>query len=147
MRKELLFAILIGVIIGLAIAFGIWRANKAFLPQRSKEAVQIPSISPEQQEEKIKTSQLVITAPENNLVVSTERVTVEGTAIPGSSVVITANAGELIAETQADGSFKEEIELLGGANEVKVAAYDKDGNKSEQTVTVVYSTEFGGEEQ
>lgn len=144
MRKEVLFAILVGALVGLAIAFGIWRANKALLPQ-AKQATGTkppPTTTPQQ----VETSQLLLTSPENNTIVSSERVTVEGTAPSEAIVVITTNVAEVITQAGKDGTFKQDIGLEGGVNEVKIAAYDKDGNKSEQVVTVVYSTEFGATE-
>lgn len=144
MRKEVLFAILIGAAIGLAIAFGVWRANKVFTPRKAGTGEAIPTTTPPKQEE-IQTSQLVVTSPENNSVVSTNKVVIEGTAPPEAAVVITTNAAEVIVQAEKDGQFRQEIELEGGVNEVKVTAYDNDGNKSEQILMVVYSTELGEE--
>ena len=92
---------------------------------------------------------MVVTQPENNVVISKDEVEVQGNASPESTIVILANSGEIILEAEADGNFKETVGLEGGANEITVVAYDKEGNESRQTITVVYSTEFAeeGEEE
>jgi hypothetical protein len=146
MRKEVLIAILLGSAIGLAIAFGIWRANKAFLPQRKEEATQSPSITQVvedgENEDGKDTGPLVITSPENNLVVGTGKISIEGVSTENATIVITTNIAENILQTGSDGKFKGDIELEGGVNLIKVVSYDKTGNKTEKSLTIVYSTEF-----
>lgn len=145
MRKEVIFAILIGAFIGLAIAFGLWRANKAFLPQKQpNEATETPGTQNDQQstENKIATSSLLITQPENGAVVSTDTISVEGSTFANSTVVIATNADEAIVQADKDGTFSADIKLGAGANQIKVTSFDKDGNEASTNVTVVYSTEL-----
>lgn len=141
MRKEVLFAVIIGVLLGGIVAFGVWRANLALVSQKNQ--VQSENPTTPKTEEEIATSQLVITEPENNLVVASDKITIKGSATPGATIVILANSGETIFEAGADGSLEHEVGLVGGANKITVVAYDKDGNESKQTLNIVYSTEFG----
>lgn len=138
MRKEVLVAVVIGAVLGLAIAFGIWRANQAFSP---KEKIATETETPAPQEE-VAEGQLVIAQPQTGALVSQDKITVKGSAQPGSTIVILTNSGEAITTAGLSGNFEQEVELSGGANEITVVAYDKDGNESRKTVTVVYSTEF-----
>ncbi len=140
MRKEVIVAIIIGILLGGLVAFGIWRANILFADKKTKPSEVLPT--PFEQE--ISASQLVITQPEDNTVVATDKVTVRGTASKGTTVVILSQAGEYISGVVQDGSFEQEVELIGGANEITVIAYDETGNESKQILTIVYSTEFGG---
>lgn len=135
MRKEVLIAIVIGATLGLAVAFGIWQANRSLGPKPQTT----PSPTPQVIEEK---SELIVTSPEDGAVVSEDKVLVRGAASPNATIVILYNQGEIIAQAQADGSFEQELELSGGANELRVVAYDAEGNKEEKTIAVVYSTEF-----
>lgn len=141
MRKEVLVAILVGILLGGLVAFGIWRANILLGQKKEKMAEVLPT--PFEQE--ISASQLVITQPEDGIVVATDKTTVRGTASAGSTVVILGQSREYIANIKDDGSFEQEVILEGGANEITVIAYDASGNESKQVLTVVYSTEFGGE--
>lgn len=139
MRKEVLVAILVGILLGSLVAFGIWRAN-ILLGDKKEKTVEV---FPTPFEQEISGSQLVITQPEDSTVVSVDKVLVRGTASAGSTVVILAQSGEYIVEVKGDGSFDQEVGLEGGANEITVIAYDASGNESKQVLTMVYSTEFG----
>lgn len=144
MRKEVLVAILIGAILGGAVAFGIWRANLLLVPK--KEAVQTQQTPSPGGSTTQETSSLIITQPENNSILSEGKVTIKGAATPNSTVVILTNSKDLITKADKDGAFEQEVELEGGPNEITVTAYDDSGNETTQTLTLVYSTEFTKEQ-
>lgn len=139
MRKEVLVAIFIGIVLGTVVAFGIWRANFYLSPKQVNKTEQIPT--PEVQQVAI-SSGLVITQPEENSVISTESVVVKGSTNPNSTIVITSNSDGTIVDAGSDGSFEQEINLEGGPNQIDITSYDKDGNEDNKTITLVYSTEF-----
>lgn len=139
MRKEVLIAIIIGFALGLVITFGIWTANKALKETAPKKEApeefveeQIPTPTP--------TQLLVITSPEDNSISNKEKIEVSGKTFPQAVVVVLYEEGEKIIETDEEGNFNTEIALVGGANEITVTAYDKDGNEVSKSLTVVYST-------
>lgn len=138
MRKEVLLAIVVGALLGLVVAFGIWRANQAFTPQENNSTPQ-PQVQEEQQEG------LTITEPEDGVIVAEETITIKGRAAPLASIVILTNLNEIILQAGEDGNFEQEVELEGGANEITLIAYDNQGNKEEKTLTIVFSTEFSKE--
>lgn len=141
MRKEVLVAIIVGVLLGSAVAFGIWRVN-SYLASKQNSTSSTEQ-SPLQQEEKpVSTSQLIITQPEDNSVSSKNSVTIKGSAAPNSTIVIIGNSSELMTQSGSDGSFEQDIDLDGGANNITIIAYDDQGNESKQSLIVVYSTEF-----
>lgn len=140
MRKEVLFAILLGILLGGAVAFGIWRANLSLGP--SKENI---ASSPTPTPQEAATSQLVITQPEDGTVTSKDKITIKGATTPLSIVVITADGDDEILRAEADGGFEQEISLTAGPNLITVKSFDEQGNQSEQRLVVVYSTEFPGE--
>lgn len=145
MRKEVLVAILIGAILGGAVAFGIWRANLFLVPK--KETVQTEQTPPPAGGQITQeTSSLITTQPENNSIISEGKVTIKGAAVPNSIVVILTNSKDLVTQADKDGTFEQEIELEGGPNEIMVTAYDNNGNETTQTLTLVYSTEFTKEQ-
>ncbi|MBI4033263.1 MAG: hypothetical protein HY377_02005 [Candidatus Blackburnbacteria bacterium] len=139
MRKEVLVAVFIGAVLGLAIAFGIWRANQAFSPKEKIATEQEAAPAPE---EEVTQGQLVIAQPQEGALVSQDKITVKGSAQPGATIVTLTNSAESVTTAGGSGNFEQEIELSGGANEITIVAYDKDGNESRKTVTIVYSTEF-----
>lgn len=137
MRKEVLIAIIIGFGLGLVITFGIWTANKALresVPEvaPTPEVTPIPSPTP--------SFFLILTSPEDNSISAEETIEVSGSTVPGAIVVILYQEGEKILEADEEGEFSTEITLAGGANEIRVSAYDQEGNEAEKLLTVVYST-------
>jgi len=140
MRREVLVAIILGIGLGALVAFGLWRANLSFAPSKSQPAPITENSSGQTPE--IETGNLIVTQPEDNLVISQERINVQGSTTPKSTVVILTPADEVIIESQQDGSFEAEVLLEGGPNELVVKSYDEQGNESQQKLNVVYSTEL-----
>lgn len=140
MKKEILIAIVIGFALGLVITFGIWTANKSLktATQKNKVAVAKPTITPSPTpSEKISLS---IVSPQNNSISDKEKVEIVGQTSPSAVVAILYREGEKIVEADENGDFTTEITLVGGANEIQITAYDKDGNKANKTLNIVYST-------
>ena len=144
MKKEVLLAIIIGFSLGLAITFGVWKANKALkeaapkqqlLPSQVQEKEKIPSPTPVSSQ-----LNLLITSPEDNSIINKEKINVSGKTSPKATVVILYGEGEKIIEADENGNFTSEITLVGGANEITVSAYDQDGNEATKTLNLVYST-------
>lgn len=140
MKKEVILAIAIGFALGLVITFGIWTANKSLknLPQPSPTTTSlVPSPTPTSQQT---TNQLTISAPEDELLTSSDTVTLSGKAPTGSTVIVTYEDGEKVLTTDASGNFTTSIDLISGFNIITVYAYDISGNESSQSLTVTYST-------
>jgi hypothetical protein len=135
-KKEVLIAIIIGFALGLVITFGIWTANRALktsAPQEEKtlseETTTVNNIF-----------SLSINSPEDNSISSEEKIEVNGVTAPKAIVVVLYPEGEKILEADEEGQFSTEITLAGGANEIKVSAYNQEGNEEQKILTVVYST-------
>lgn len=138
MRKEVLFAIFLGIALGGAVAFGIWRANLAFGPKKEDVATSQTPVP----QDNISSSQLVVTQPEDNSISAKDKITIKGATTPASTIVITTEADSQITQTNSEGGFEQEVTLAPGPNQVLIKAFDAQGNESEQRLTVVYSTEF-----
>ncbi len=136
MRKEVIIAIIIGFGLVLDITFGIWTANRALQETPTEEPAPTPvvEVSP------TPAFSLTINEPENNSISSEEKIILSGSNAAGAIIVILYEEGEKILEVDEEGNFETEITLVGGANEIKVSAYDSEGNETSQTLTVVYST-------
>lgn len=137
MRKEVLIAIIIGFGLGLVITFGIWTANKAL-----REAAPTITVPTEEVEEPTPapTLELIITSPEENTISEEEIIEVAGQTIPNAIIAIIYPDGEKILEADEDGSFSTEISLIGGDNQIKISAFNEEGDEVSKTLTIVYST-------
>ncbi|MEK7497434.1 MAG: hypothetical protein AAB656_00775 [Patescibacteria group bacterium] len=134
MRKEVIFAILAGATLGLIIAFGIWRANTAIKP--------LLTPSPAPSSEPATAVDLSIAKPDNQSVVTTSTVTIEGITLPDSQVAISGESKNYAVQATNKGSFSQKVELIGGLNEIKVFTFDKNGSSKQKTLLLVYSSEF-----
>ncbi|OGV89963.1 hypothetical protein A2Z41_02950 [Microgenomates group bacterium RBG_19FT_COMBO_39_10] len=139
MRKEVLIAIIIGFGLGLIITFGIWTANKAL--KETAPTTTAPA------EEKVETKptpaptlELTIVSPKNNTISDQELIEVSGQTIPQAIVAITYPEGEKLLEADEDGSFSTEISLIGGDNQIKISAFNDEGDEATESLTIVYST-------
>ncbi|PIS09069.1 hypothetical protein COT75_03325 [Candidatus Beckwithbacteria bacterium CG10_big_fil_rev_8_21_14_0_10_34_10] len=140
MKKELTIAISIGFVVGLIVTFGIYTANKAIknratdptpLPTNGASA---PTPSP------ASTPNLEITEPENNLVVKKNKVTLSGKTDAKIAVAVLGEGFEDMVLSDEGGLFSVEVSLLSGANEIKVVALRKSGEKEEKVLNIVYTT-------
>lgn len=139
MRKEVLAAIITGIVLGVVVAFGIWRANVAFQP--TTQGVQTESQSPTPKEES-ENSGITIAKPEQNQVVSESPILVSGITKANSWVVISTDDKDYVLKTQANGEFEQEVDLVGGVNQIVFSAFSQQGEKSSSSLLLVYSTEF-----
>lgn len=139
MRREVVIAIILGVGLGVLVAFGVWRANLAL---NSKNPLSSPQAQVLQNQDSQNSSNLIVLQPEVDSVTSTASVIVKGSATPKAIVAISTNTDNEIVQAGLDGSFEKEVSLSGGPNEIIVKSYDEQGNESQQKLTVVYSTEI-----
>lgn len=136
MKKELFFAIAAGLILGLIIAFGIWRVNKTIAPSDNQSSISQATPTPD-------TGFSITIANLEDLDVITESpFKISGITKPQTTVAISVEEKDYIVDTEKDGSFEKEISLIAGINEIVVKAFDQEGASSEVKIKIVYSSEF-----
>jgi hypothetical protein len=144
MRKEVILAIAIGAILGFGI-MSFFRLNR----QKTETSLKItPTVQPTLKEEKTNASptpskdkiSLKIIEPEDEAVVSSSKLTIKGETSPLATVVVIWEEGEDILVADDKGKFETEVELIGGANDIQISAYDAENNSAEKLLTVTYST-------
>jgi len=135
-RKELLWAGIIGITFGLIIAFGAWRINSSLKP------TPLPSAIPTSTPPDTISENITLDKPENDDVVTTNTVTVSGIAKPQSLLIISGENGDYILQSDEGGIFSQDVDLTSGVNQIKVTLLDKSGNQTFQKVLIVYSSSF-----
>ncbi len=135
MRKEILFAVVLGGALGLVIAYGIWRANSSL---RSKDTSQA-SPSPTSFFEDFK---IVLAKPDNQAVLTDTPIVVSGITKANAYVIISAEETDEITNASSSGAFSASADLTGGANQIKLFAFDVDGSEADVKTTVIYSSQF-----
>ena len=137
MRRELVWAIVIGISFGLIIAFGVWRINSSL--NKSKSG--FPQATPDSQNPQTE-FKITLNTPGENSVVTDTPVTVSGITKPLTWVVVSGESGDYILQSDEKGIFSQEVELTPGVNRIKITAFDPKGSQSLQKVLVVYSSVF-----
>ena len=143
-KKEIITAIAIGLLISAIIAGGILRAKSVIKQHQTNQ----PPSSP--QSEATTTAQvknnkdssqlfLKINSPKNNTVVKENQVTLTGETLPHTYIAIITDSSEYLIVPNKIGQFSQQIKLIKGANLIKVTAYTKNGNKVEKTINLVYT--------
>ena len=139
MRKEVILAIVGGVALGLLVIGGLWWTNKA-TTEENLNITPTPVLEQPPTLTSAPSLSLEIISPEDESIIEEEKITLEGKTVPESVVVVIYSEGENIVEADKEGNFETEITLVGGANEIKITAYDEEGNQAKKNLTLIYST-------
>ena len=140
MRKEVLFAVIFGIILGGIILFGINLANnsvKSNVPavQTTPTPISV-SNTPTPTIKKL----FEVLTPLDHSVITENTTTVRGVAEIGSSVAIISELNDLIVEVSPEGTFSAQINLDPGANNIKVIQANKDKKTDTISISVIQST-------
>jgi hypothetical protein len=139
MRKEVLWAIIAGIVLGLTIAFGVWRINTTITPNKKTDQ---SKASPTPKQAAAGEFKIVLDKPENDDVVTENSVTVSGLTKPSSWVTLSGEGSDYIVQSDTSGAFTEDVNLVAGVNQIKITAFEVAGSQSATGVLVVYSSSF-----
>jgi hypothetical protein len=139
MRKEILYAIFAGAVFGIIIAFGVWRANTALEPETktSNEARGQATPAPSTDE-----FEIALAKPDNHDVITESPALVSGVTSPLTWVSISGEDEDYIVKSDETGKFEQDVDLEGGVNQIVITAFSEEGEKVEENLLVVYSTQF-----
>lgn len=140
MKKEILFAICLGFMVGLIITFIIYKTRFSFFssqpiispaPDGTSETSPAPATT---------TQSLSIISPLDESIIGEGKVSVNGVTSPSSWVTILTEKGEKVIQADKKGSFETEILLISGENEIEFRSTAETGEETSKVITVVYST-------
>lgn len=134
----MLLTVLVGLIIGLIITFGIYRAQTAQVPDDS--GLTTPSPTPVGNVSTDTTGTVVLHSPEDEQIVDSNTITIAGTTQPNMYIVIFVNDEETITNADSSGNFSVQKEIDSGSNVIVVQAIAEDGTVTKIERTIVYST-------
>lgn len=134
MRKELLWAGIIGISFGLIIGFGTWRVRSSLKPKEDGKPTPTPQV--------VGQPKITIDKPENRSVVTSDLITVTGITKPSSWLVFSGEKEDYILESDGAGAFSKDIDLISGVNQIKVTSFNTAGDMISQEILVVYSSLF-----
>lgn len=146
MRKEVTIAIFLGLGIGLLAVFGIFTARSALTRYEQEkrtdhEVIDTTSVTPSVSDASSSTpSTVTVTEPTDGSVTSENHITIAGKATNAEAIVVTSETDQFIIDVQADGKFQQNIELISGENEIRLAAFFPSGDRRDEQITIVYTT-------
>ncbi len=150
MKKEVLLAILLGIVLGASlVVLARYHQQLSALFSRQvaeiKQTKQKPAVSPTPSVTVTATPaasslSLIISQPADNAIVNHSPVVIKGRTIPGATVVLIGDDDEVILVADKDGNFETKFKLTGGANDIEATAYNQNGAEKKIIFTVTYST-------
>lgn len=139
MKKEVLIAVLSGLIIGLIITVGIYTANRSLEQQKAKKISQTQTPQPTPQADQNQ-KLLTITSHENFDLIDQSEITLSGIAWPDAVVALMTEKDNQITTADSDGIFSFKSNLIKGYNEISLVAADETGTTQTQNLVLTYST-------
>lgn len=137
MRKEVILAIIIGVLLGGIILFGINLANKASKLNSGGENVENTNENSSPSIVKKSPDLVSIIFPQANAVVTESVLTLKGSAKPNSTVAIISENDDILATIDSSGNFSSLINLISGENMITVTVVDENQATASSTITVI----------
>lgn len=138
-KKEVTVAVFIGLIVALIVTGGILRARHALQSLKLPTKESFKKTTESTSETKNKELFLELTTPDNS-VTTESKITLTGKTLPSTYIAILGEKGEYLIVPNELGSFSQEVDLLKGANTIRISVFQNDGNKIESTLNTVYTT-------
>ncbi len=138
MRKEVILAVIIGVLLGGVILYGINIANNSVKENTAEEtensntkATPTPSKT---------NNQISIAIPLDNSVVTESAISLKGTTKANSNIAIISESDDILTTSDESGSFEATINLINGENLITITVVDDKQATSSSSITVIRTT-------
>jgi hypothetical protein len=140
MRKEVLYAVIFGIILGGIILFGINLANNSVNnPVTTEESTpSAKNITPTPTQVTNKTFDLLL--PEDHSVIIEDITLLKGIAEPLSTVAVITESSDYLLDVSPEGTFSAQINLIPGANAIKVVQAGIDNTTKSISISVIQQT-------
>jgi hypothetical protein len=138
MKTERIVLSVIAILIGLFVAGVVFYFFQmaSTKPAKKKQTSTLPSPTPE-----TKVPRISISSPEDEILVDTKSVKLEGKAPIGTTVVISMENGQNVVVPDSQGNFSDTVSLADGVNLIHITAVSPNGKSESIIRTISYSTE------
>jgi hypothetical protein len=143
MRKELIFAIIFGIFIGLIVAFGLLRINGVMKKNSGGDQNRVSEVGGEQNSVGNQTGSNSITLlkPIDHQVSGSKTIAFSGVTRGESYIIATGGTYDFISQSRKDGTFDFEYEIEPSFNSLNVYSISGDNQRSNTSLELVYSSE------
>lgn len=143
MKKETIFALILGIIFGGSLAFFFVIKNNEIQLKNNKVIAPTETINKVQLKENInKIIPLEINEPNNNLIVNVNTINIKGKATKNSLIIIQSPINDVVFKNEKE-DFSIDFPLALGENVLKIVVYpsDKQIRSQEKELRVYYLKE------
>ncbi len=142
MRKEIIVAVIMGLILGMVIAYGIYRTNQTIDNKIENTNTNNGLSSPSEDTSINNEVKLTVIEPENLDGIIENPITLSGLTQQNSYVVVSSENDDVVLKSDTKGGFSTTVNLLGGINQILVKSPNPDKLSDGHIITLVYSSEF-----
>lgn len=140
MKKEVIIAIIIGLLIGLIFTLGISTANKALNQQKAKKLTTQESGNSLNSSNNNQKKNLTVTSHENFDLINQSDLTLSGIAWPNAVIALMTETQTKLTQADSEGIFTFTLNLIKGFNEIALIATDETSTTQTQNLVLTYST-------
>lgn len=137
MKKEIVFAVIIGLVVGLIITFGVYRARRAV---SDSTTINVDSATPTPTPISSQKESFLLTEPVDETLTTESQTRVSGQTFPNAVIIVLTQSGETVGQADSQGNFSLNVPLLAGANLLTIRVSGDNQDTKEVTRTVVLST-------
>ncbi len=137
--REKVIIVFIAIAIGLLVTtliFFLYQQTKN-IPQKSNHVTAINDVTPTPKS----SLYLVVNSPTDESISDRRSIQVKGKANPGTTIVVSTNQEDVVANPSNDGNFSVTITIDAGANRIITRAIGENGEEAQDTRVVTFSTE------
>lgn len=138
MKKEVLVAIFVGLSMGLIITFGVYRVKSSITEKPTSEFIQ----DNQETEATATPTVLALHSPDDGTIQLEKELTVTGTTIANSFVVVFVNDSDSVSTSDESGNFTIKVTLDDGVNIIRVHVIDENSSSVVEERLVVVSDAF-----
>jgi hypothetical protein len=143
MKKEVLIAVILGLLVGGIITYGVYTARQAVMKNREKTNIStplpsaVPSPDPTATDG---TKQMQIESPLEGVLYTSAEVEFKGKTFPGAVIVLFQGDKEHILESDENGNFSYMVTLEAGATYFYTISTSQTGDTEVDKRVVVFSS-------
>lgn len=138
MRKEVILAVIIGVILGGVILYGINMANNAATPaQTDSQSTNTDASESTDNPKELDSTSFIY--PQDHAVITESKITLKGVTKPNSNIAIITESDDIITTSDSEGNYSSPINLISGENTISVTIVDSTLSTSSASITVIYT--------
>ncbi|PWU23858.1 hypothetical protein C5B42_01705 [Candidatus Cerribacteria bacterium 'Amazon FNV 2010 28 9'] len=143
MKKEIIFAVLIGLIVGLIIMFGVYQAQKAMQSASTTNTDVTDTLSSPPPDTSATASQdaFTVSEPLDESIATDANIHVTGQTIPNAAIIIiNTTPTETVGMSDANGNFSIPYVLQPGSNVLRIRVMSNTQDTMEVVRSVIFST-------